>query len=89
MEKGRARIPMAISSGPKMGDIHQISANSIDDVRIQAGKSKPIRIEVRMSGEVGLFQIEEVLLGKISASTVRDYIELFATVADNAPRQYL
>jgi metal-dependent HD superfamily phosphatase/phosphodiesterase len=42
-----------------------------------------------MSGEVGLFQIEEVLLGKISASTVRDFIELFAIVSGGDSRQYL
>ncbi|MCL2879202.1 MAG: phosphohydrolase [Treponema sp.] len=89
MEKGRARIPMAISSVPKMGDIHKISANSIEDVRIGAGKQKPICIEVHMSGEVGLFQIEEVLLGKISVSTIREYIELYAIVNSGEGRQYL
>jgi len=89
MEKGRARIPIALSSGPKVGDIHKTSANSIDAVRIQAGSQKPIRIEVHMSGEVGLFQIEEVLLSKISASTIKEYVELFAIVSTGEPRQYL
>jgi len=89
MKKGRARISIALSSGPKAGDIHQFSANSIEDVRIQAGGAKPIRIEVQMSSEVGLFQIEEVLLAKISASTIRDHIELFAIVNNGESRQYL
>jgi len=89
MKKGRARIPLALSSGPRMGDIHQLSAGCIEDVLIQAGTKKPIRIEVHMSGEVGLFQIEEVLLVKISASTVKDYVELFAIVNNSEPRQYL
>jgi metal-dependent HD superfamily phosphatase/phosphodiesterase len=89
MKKGRARIPMALSAGPKVGDIHKYSANSIEDVIIQAGTEQPIRIDVSMSSEVGLFQIEEVLLGKISTSTVKGYIELYALVNNNEPRRYL
>jgi metal-dependent HD superfamily phosphatase/phosphodiesterase len=89
MKKGRARIPMAISAGPKVGDIHKYSANSIEDVLIQAGREKPVRIEVLMSSEVGLFQIEEVLLGKIGASTAKPYIELYAIVNSGEPKRYL
>ncbi|MCL2130340.1 MAG: phosphohydrolase, partial [Treponema sp.] len=69
MTKGRARIPIALSLSHRAGNIHQYSANSIDGVKLSRGKEKPIRIEVLMSSEVGLFQIEEVLLTKISAST--------------------
>jgi metal-dependent HD superfamily phosphatase/phosphodiesterase len=89
MTKGRARIPMALGGSPRVGDIHQYSANSIEEVRIQAGSEKPIRIEVLMSGEVGLFQVEEVLLGKLSSSTARPYIELYAIVQHKAPKRYL
>jgi len=89
MKKGRARISIALSTAPRVGDIHQFSANSIEDVRIQTGTKKPIRIEVHMSSEVGLFQIEEVLLTKISASPAKEHIELFAIVNDSEPRQYL
>ncbi|MDR1587628.1 MAG: phosphohydrolase [Treponema sp.] len=89
MKKGRARIPIAISSGPRVGDIHKYSANSIEDVLIQAGREKPVRIEVLMSSEVGLFQIEEVLLGKIAASTAKAFIELYAIVNNGEPKRYL
>jgi metal-dependent HD superfamily phosphatase/phosphodiesterase len=89
MKKGRARIPMALGSSPRVGDIHKYSANSIEDVHIFAGQEKPIRIEVLMSSEVGLFQVEEVLLGKIAASTAKTYIELYAQVNDEEPKQYL
>jgi metal-dependent HD superfamily phosphatase/phosphodiesterase len=89
MQKGRARIPIALSEHPKMGDIHKYSANSIEDVKIGKGKEKPIRIDVSMSSEVGLFQIEEVLLQKIAASTVKSYIELYALVNQNEPKRYL
>ncbi|MDR1956488.1 MAG: HD domain-containing protein [Treponema sp.] len=89
MTKGRARIPMALSGSPKVGDIHKYSANSIEEVRISQGQEQSIRIEIAMSSEVGLFQVEEVLLGKIAASTVKKYIELYAIVQGGEPKRYL
>lgn len=89
MEKGRARIPMALHMEPRVGDIHKHSANSIEDVRLSAGTEKPIRIDVGMSSVVGLFQVEETLLGKIASSTVKPFIELYANVLGEEPRRYL
>jgi len=89
MEKGRARIPMALSTAPKTGDIHKYSANSIENVSIDAGENRPIKISVEMSSDVGLFQIEEVLLPKINMSPVKPYIELHAHVTGQEPKQYL
>ena len=89
MTKGRARISMALGQGPKVGDIHHYSANSIEGVKLSAGKEKPIRIEVSMSSEVGLFQVEEVLLNKIASSTAKHLIELYAQVQGEEPKKYL
>jgi len=89
MTKGRARIPIAISSTHKAGNIHQYSANSIEEVDLSPGQEMPIRIAVQMSSEVGLFQIEEVLMGKINASTIKQYIELYAKVKGQEPKKYL
>ena len=89
MTKGRARISMALSQTPRVGSIHQYSANSIEEVRLSRGKEKPIRIEVIMSSEVGLSQVEEVLLCKIASSTAKPYIELFAKVQKGKPIKYL
>ncbi|MDR1862744.1 MAG: HD domain-containing protein [Treponema sp.] len=89
MTKGRARIPIALGGSPRAGDIHQYSANSIEGVRFYAGSEQPIRIEVAMSSEIGLFQVEEVLLGKIAASTAKPHIELYAMVQGKAPKRYL
>jgi metal-dependent HD superfamily phosphatase/phosphodiesterase len=89
MTKGRARISMALSNTFKAGSIHQYSANSIESVKLSQGREKPIRIEVMMSSEVGLFQVEEVLLAKIAASTAKPHIELFAMVNEEEPRKYL
>ena len=89
MTKGRARIPMSLGYAPRVGHIHQFSASSIEKVEIIAGQEKPIHIHVHMSSEVGLFQVEEVLLGKIAASPAKPYIELYAQVQNNEPRRYL
>jgi metal-dependent HD superfamily phosphatase/phosphodiesterase len=89
MTKGRARIPMALAGSPKVGDIHKYSANSIEAVKFLPGHEKPIHIEVSMSSEVGLFQVEEVLLGKIAVSPAKGYIELYALIKDGAPKRYL
>jgi metal-dependent HD superfamily phosphatase/phosphodiesterase len=89
MKKGRARIPLAIAGGPRMGDIHQYSAHAIDELTIEAGKEKPISICVGMSSEVGLFQVEEVLLNKIASGTAKSYIELYAILNGGEPKRYL
>lgn len=89
MTKGRARIPMVLDNAPKVGDIHKYSANSIESVEISAGQQKPIRIQVTMSAEVGFFQIEEILLQKISCSPAKQYVELLAGVTGSEMKQYL
>jgi len=89
MTKGRARIPIAMNNAPRVGHIHQYSANSIEEVCIKAGDEKPIHIDVHMSSEVGLFQIEEVLMHKIAASSAKQYIELYAKVENSTEKRYL
>jgi metal-dependent HD superfamily phosphatase/phosphodiesterase len=89
MTKGRARIPLALGQAVKTGHIHQYSANSIEEVLIDAGKEKPIRIDVHMSNDAGFFQVEEVLLKKIAGSTAKPFIELYAKVLEEAEHQYL
>ncbi|MDR2730303.1 MAG: phosphohydrolase [Treponema sp.] len=90
MSKGRARIPIALNySALRTGHIHQYSANSIIEVKICAGNEKPIRVDVLMDSEVGLFQVEEVLLHKIANSTAKPYIELYAKVNEQNETRYL
>ena len=89
MTKGRARIPMSINTTPKVGDIHKYSANAINKIAIQTGNRKPIKIDIEMSGDVGFFQIEEVLLQKIDASPAKKYVELYAGVAGEERKCYL
>ena len=89
MTKGRARIPLAINSAPRVGDIHKYSANAITRVRICHGERKPIKIDVEMSQDVGFFQIEEVLLTKVNSSPAKEFIELYAGLINEEHKCYL
>ena len=89
MERGRARIPIFLNTAPKVGDIHKYSANSIEKVKIEAGDELPIKITVKMSTEVGFFQVEEVLLNKIASSPAKPYIELYAGLVKGEMKRYL
>ncbi len=89
MAKGRARIPMLLQESARAGDIHRYSASAVEKVEILKGEKRPIRISVRMTQSVGLFQVEEVLWPKIRTSPIQPWIELLAQVRDEKPRQYL
>lgn len=86
---GRARIPMKIAKQAHVGDIHRYSAASITDVRITRGEERPVRVTVAMSESAGFFQIENVLMPKISASPAKAHIELFAVCDGMEPLRYL
>jgi len=89
MTKGRARIPLALNTTPTVGDIHKYSAHAIERISIHKGENKPIRIDITMSGEVGFFQVEEVLITKINMSPSKQFVELYAGVEGDEPKCYL
>ncbi|MCR5697246.1 MAG: hypothetical protein K6G73_09780 [Marinilabiliaceae bacterium] len=89
MTKGRARITLEIPSKPTEGDIHKYSANSIQKVIISQGKHAPIRIDVLMKSEVGLFQVEAVLIPKIQSSPAKHLVELYAVVEGQDEKRYI
>ena len=89
MTKGRARISLAISDRAQVGDIHKYSANAILRVRILPGEDKPMRIDVEMEADVGFFQVEEVLMQKLSMSPAQSLVELYAGVSGQSRKRYL
>ncbi len=89
MEKGRARIPLVLNTEPRAGDIHKYSANSIEKVGIYRGETKPVKIAVEMSSDVGFFQIEEILLPKLNMSPVKPYVELHAGISGGDLKKYV
>jgi len=89
MTKGRSRIPLEIPSKPAEGDIHKYSAHSIEKVRIGKGQDCPVMIEIQMKSEVGLFQVEEVLIPKLKSSPAKHLIELYACVEGEEVKRYM
>ncbi|NHJ48418.1 MAG: HD domain-containing protein [Asgard group archaeon] len=79
MTQGRSRKPYDLGKV----DIHSISALSITNVEIQKGtKKKPIRLNIMMVSEAGVFQIEEVFLPKLRTSGLLDVIDIYTLVND-------
>jgi len=89
MELGRARITTRKSEAPMRGDIHRYSAMSVTNVELRKGKNKPIEIFVKMKDATGIFQIEEVLLGKVAKSSIKSYIELSVKIGGQKKIYYL
>ena len=89
MTKGRARLARLHSTKPTLGDMHRHSANAIQEVVIEKGQERCVHIKVRMDDYSGIFQVEEVLMGKLSQSPIQEFVELSAAVRDEPIRRYL
>ena len=72
LTKGRTKVPFQKGKV----DIHSVSALAIDNVILEAGKEKPLRITVGMDNPAGVFQVEAVLEKKISTSGLQDHIKV-------------
>lgn len=86
--RGRAQIPALLNKNPMLGDIHRFSASAITEVRIVKGNRKPVRLEIDMIASAGLYQVEEVLIGKAKVSPIYNYLEIAANL-DGEERLYL
>lgn len=86
--KGRAVVPTLIARNPMIGDIHRYSASAIETIDIRPGNRKPVRIDVYMTSSAGLFQVEEVLIGKAKASPIMNFLEIAAHL-EGKERLYL
>jgi metal-dependent HD superfamily phosphatase/phosphodiesterase len=76
MSSGRARYPYRIG---KL-DIHALSALSIERVELMSNETRPLAINVHMSNETGIFQVDAVLGQKIATSGLAPYVEVRAYV---------
>jgi metal-dependent HD superfamily phosphatase/phosphodiesterase len=73
MAHGRTRLwDDSLSSS----NIHAISARAIQSVEVSKGTSKPVCINISMSGSAGVFQIDELLRPKLSGSGIQDYVQV-------------
>jgi metal-dependent HD superfamily phosphatase/phosphodiesterase len=85
MAHGRSRLP--VDAG-RVG-IHSLSAAAIDEVVINAGEDKPVRVEIRMNNSAGIFQVDDLLATKLRGTPLESHIEVVATVEGDTEKRLL
>jgi uncharacterized protein len=85
MAQGRSRLPL--DAGHE--GIHSISAAAIDEVRIEAGEERPVRIEVQLNNSAGIFQVDDLLATKIRGTPLEGKIEVLAKVEGETEKRLL
>jgi metal-dependent HD superfamily phosphatase/phosphodiesterase len=85
MAQGRTRIP--IESGHE--GIHSISAAAIDEVRIQAGEERAVRIEIELNNSAGIFQVDDLLATKIRDTPLDGRLEVVARIEGESEKRLL
>jgi len=76
MSSGRARYPYKVGKN----DIHALSALAIEKVELAPNDARPLAINVHMSNETGIFQVDVVLGKKIATSGLAPYVEVRAYI---------
>ncbi len=86
MAKGRSRIPFERESSVS---IHSVSAAAIDQVHIERGESKPIRLVIEMTNSAGVFQLDQLFRDKLKGSGLEPYIDLEARIEGEKEKRLL
>ncbi|RME88592.1 MAG: HD domain-containing protein [Anaerolineae bacterium] len=77
MAKGRSRIPFEQGAI----NIHSVSAMAVENVEIEEGEEKPIRVRIALRNSAGIFQLDSLLKEKLRGSGLEPYIEVQASIA--------
>jgi uncharacterized protein len=85
MAQGRSRIPL--EAGQE--GIHSISAAAIDEVRIEAGEERAVRIEIELNNSAGIFQVDDLLATKIRGTPLEGRVEVVAQVEGETEKRLL
>ncbi|MDX6651976.1 MAG: uncharacterized protein QOJ38_757 [Solirubrobacterales bacterium] len=85
MARGRSRIPFEAG---QVG-IHALSAAAIDEVRIEAGEERPVRIEIAMNNSAGIFQVDDLLATKLRGTPLEGQVEVIAHVEGETEKRLL
>ena len=85
MAQGRSRLPV------ERGEIgiHSISAAAIDDVTIEKGTDRPVRVLIRMNNSAGIFQVDDLLATKIRGTPLEGHIEVIAAVEGETEKRLM
>lgn len=85
MTAGRSRIPFS-----KGGvNIHSLSNQAIEKVTIGESTVKPVEITITLNNSAGMFQIDELLKGKLKGSGLEAYIGIKATLEGDTEKKLL
>ncbi len=85
MAQGRTRIPL--EAGQE--GIHSISAAAVDEVRIEAGEERPVRIEIELNNSAGIFQVDDLLATKIRGTPLEGRVEVVAKIEGESEKRLL
>jgi metal-dependent HD superfamily phosphatase/phosphodiesterase len=76
MAKGRSRVPFEAGRT----NIHSLSAAAIDEVSIEPGSDRAVKIEIAMNNSAGIFQVDELLATKLRGTALEDHVEVVARI---------
>ena len=85
MAEGRSRIPV---EGGQYG-IHALSAAAIDEVRIEPGDERPVKVEIEMNNSAGIFQVDDLLGSKLRGTPLEGHVEVIAQVQGETEKRLL
>jgi uncharacterized protein len=85
MKEGRSRIPFEAGKV----NIHSISAKAVDEVVIEAGEERPVKLVITLANSAGIFQVDELLRHKLQNSSIADYVEVTARIEGEMERRII
>jgi len=85
MAQGRTRLP--IEAGQE--GIHSISAAAVDEIRIEKGETRPVRIEIELNNSAGIFQVDDLLATKIRDTPLEGKVEVVAKIEGETEKRLL
>ena len=85
MAEGRSRIPFQHGRV----SIHSLSAAAIEGVEIKDGEGAPVLIEITMNNSSGIYQVDELLKGKLRGSGLEPYVEVVAHIDTEAEKSLI
>jgi metal-dependent HD superfamily phosphatase/phosphodiesterase len=85
MAEGRSRIPFQHGRV----SIHSLSAAAIEGVEIKDGETAPVLIEITMNNSSGIYQVDELLKGKLRGSGLEPYVEVVAHIDTEAEKSLI
>jgi uncharacterized protein len=85
MAQGRSRIP--VEAGRQ--GIHALSAAAIDEVKIERGDDRAVRIEIVLNNSAGIFQVDDLLATKLRGTPLEGHVEVVAEVEGETEKRLL